>query len=54
MPVGDELWRAIPLDEDFLLVSRRGTPLTPTQREAVLVALRTGNADPKTKKTTRQ
>ncbi len=40
-PVGDELWRAIPLDEDFLLVSRRGTPLTPDQRAAVLRALRT-------------
>ena len=54
MPVGDELWRAIPLDEDFLLVSRRGTPLTPAQREAVLVALRTGAADQKTKKNTRR
>ena len=42
MPVADELWRAIPLDEDFLLVSRRGTPLTPSQRDAVLGALRTG------------
>jgi DNA-binding transcriptional MerR regulator len=40
MPVGDELWRAIPLDEDFLLVSRRGTPLTTSQRDAVLLALR--------------
>jgi DNA-binding transcriptional MerR regulator len=40
LPVQDELWRMIPLDEDFLLVSRRGTPLTPTQREAVLRALR--------------
>lgn len=45
MPMGDELWRAIPLDEDFLLVSRRGTPLTPTQREAVLLALRTGSTE---------
>lgn len=54
MPVGDELWRAIPLDEDFLLFSRRGTPLTPAQREAVLVALRTSNADPKPNKTARQ
>ena len=41
-PVTDELWRAIPLDEDFLLVSRRGTALTPAQRAAVLAALRTG------------
>jgi DNA-binding transcriptional MerR regulator len=38
----DELWRMIPLDEDFLLVSRRGTPLTPGQRAAVLQALRHG------------
>ena len=41
MPVSDELWRAIPLDEDFLLMSRRGTSLTPFQRAAVLLALRT-------------
>jgi len=49
-PVGEELWRAIPLDEDFLLVSRRGTSLTPSQREAVLLALRTGSPErtPKT------
>ncbi len=40
-PVQDELWRMIPLDEDFMLVSRRGTPLTPVQRDAVLLALRT-------------
>ncbi len=40
MPVSEELWRAIPLNEDFLLMSRRGTPLTPLQREAVLQALR--------------
>ena len=53
MPVGDELWRAIPLDEDFLLVSRRGTPITPAQREAVRVALRTGNAEPKPKRAAR-
>jgi DNA-binding transcriptional MerR regulator len=43
LPINDELWRAIPLDEDFLLVSRRGTSLTPAQREAVLLALRTGS-----------
>ncbi len=54
MPVGEELWRAIPLDGDFLLVARRGTSLTPAQREAVLTALRTGNADQKSKKTARQ
>lgn len=51
LPVSDELWRAISLDEDFLLVSRRGTPLTPIQREAVLLALRTGSADRKKQKT---
>ncbi len=51
MPVQDELWRAIPLDEDFLLVSRRGTPITPAQREAVLLALRTGSSDRKIQKT---
>ena len=50
LPTADELWRAIPLNEDFLLMSRRGTPLTPDQREAVLQALRTG-ASPKTHKT---
>lgn len=49
VPAADELWRVIPLDEDFLLVSRRGTPLTPSQREAVLAALRT---DAPTRKTT--
>ncbi|MEI9892950.1 MAG: hypothetical protein WDN28_03295 [Chthoniobacter sp.] len=41
LPVQDELWRAIPLDEDFLLISRRGTTLTAAQREAVLRALPT-------------
>ena len=49
MPSGEELWRAIPLNEDFLLVSRHGTPLTPAQREAVLLALRTGWKKTKTK-----
>jgi DNA-binding transcriptional MerR regulator len=43
LPATDELWRTIPLDEDFLLISRRGTPLTPAQREAVLAALHTVN-----------
>jgi DNA-binding transcriptional MerR regulator len=47
MPVGDELWRAIPLNEEFLLVSRRGTPLTPAQREAVLLALGSGSEKPR-------
>jgi DNA-binding transcriptional MerR regulator len=39
-PLQDELWRTIPIDEDFLLISRRGTPLSPQQREAVRRALR--------------
>jgi DNA-binding transcriptional MerR regulator len=39
LPVQDELWRAIPLDDDFLLISRRGKPLTPLQREGMLLAL---------------
>jgi DNA-binding transcriptional MerR regulator len=51
LPGQDELWRMIPLDEDFLLVSRRGTTLTPTQREAVMLALQTGSADQKNQKT---
>jgi DNA-binding transcriptional MerR regulator len=34
-----ELWRMIPLDDDFLLISRSGAPITPAQREAVLRAL---------------
>jgi hypothetical protein len=48
MPAGDECWRVIPIDEDFMLVSRRGTLLTPVQREAVLLALKTGAAPRKT------
>jgi DNA-binding transcriptional MerR regulator len=41
MPGGDELWRMIPLDDDFMLVSRRGATLSSDQREAVLRALQT-------------
>ena len=40
LPVQDELWRMIPLDGDFMLVSRRGAQLTSAQREGVLRALR--------------
>jgi len=36
MPDGAELWRMIPLDGDFLLVSRTGRPVSPAQREALL------------------
>jgi DNA-binding transcriptional MerR regulator len=45
LPAQDELWRVIPLDEDFVLMSRRGTPLTPAQMEAVRRALRPHNSD---------
>ena len=36
---GDEVWRVIRLDDDFSLISRNGTPLSATQRAAVLAAL---------------
>lgn len=36
----DELWRMIPLDPDFVLVSRRGEPISESQRAAILRALR--------------
>jgi DNA-binding transcriptional MerR regulator len=36
MPSGDELWRMIPIDDEFLLVSRRGATLSAEQREAIL------------------
>lgn len=39
-----------PLDEDLLLVSRPGTRITPAQREAGRLALRTGCADRKNEK----
>ena len=48
MPGGDELWRMIPLDDDFLIVSRRGTTISPEQRAALLGALQ---SNPKTKPT---
>lgn len=48
MPAGDELWRMIPLDDDFLIVSRRGTSISPEQREALIRALR---SSPKSKHT---
>lgn len=54
MPVEDELWRMIPLSEDYMLVSRRGTPLTPDQREAVLMALRADVIDQKNHNTNRR
>jgi DNA-binding transcriptional MerR regulator len=39
---GGEVWTIVPLDEDFLLVSRRGAPITAAQRDSVLEALRNG------------
>ena len=50
LPTEDALWRMIPLDEDFLLVSVRGTPITPEQRAAVLQALRATASNPLTTK----
>ncbi|HEV7402789.1 MAG TPA: MerR family transcriptional regulator [Chthoniobacteraceae bacterium] len=44
--VAEELWRMIPINEDFLLVSRRGATLSPVQREAVLRALGSEPARP--------
>lgn len=49
MPAGDELWRMIPLDGDFMLVSRRGATLSHDQREAVLRALTTTASKKSTK-----
>lgn len=43
MPQAEELWRMIPLDADFLLVSRRGTSLSAEQRDALLCVLRPAN-----------
>ena len=39
IPKGEELWRAIPLNENYLLVSRRGTPITEEQKEALVSIL---------------
>lgn len=44
---GDEVWRMIPLDEDFLIVSRRGATLSPDRRAAVLRALRGETPSPR-------
>lgn len=35
----EEVWRTTPINEDFILISRRGVPLTPAQRAAVTLAL---------------
>lgn len=50
MPAGDELWRMIPLDGEFTIVSRRGASLSTEQREALLRVLRPA---PRTRKTNR-
>ncbi|MGB8168150.1 MAG: MerR family transcriptional regulator [Chthoniobacteraceae bacterium] len=47
MPAGDELWRVTPLDDDFMIVSRRGTTLSAAQREAILRALHSAPQKPK-------
>jgi len=36
----DEIWRVVPLDADFSLVSRRGVPVTAAQRARLLAILR--------------
>ena len=43
---GDELWRTTALDNDFLLISRRGTSLSPAQRAAILLVLQSETAKP--------
>jgi DNA-binding transcriptional MerR regulator len=47
-PAGDELWRVTALDDDFMIVSRRGTSLSETQRSAILRALRSDSKKTKT------
>jgi DNA-binding transcriptional MerR regulator len=39
LPAADELWRMIPINDEFLIVSRRGATLSAEQREAILRAL---------------
>lgn len=36
---GDELWRMIPVSDDFVLVSKTGAILTPEQRRAIAAIL---------------
>jgi DNA-binding transcriptional MerR regulator len=45
MPASDELWRMIPINDDFMIVSRRGATLSAEQRAAILRALQ-GPSDP--------
>jgi DNA-binding transcriptional MerR regulator len=39
----DEIWRAIPLDGDFVLISRKGAALSSTQRAQILSILSNTN-----------
>jgi len=50
VPAGDELWRMIPLDGDFLLASRRGASLSAEQRAAILSVLHPATLTSKTAK----
>ena len=50
MPAADELWRMLPLNEDFLIVSRRGATLSTEQREAILRVLQPASRPAKTNK----
>lgn len=43
-PADEELWRVIPLDDDFSIISRRGNSITPAQRAAILAALKENNS----------
>lgn len=52
-PTADELWRMIPLNDDFLLFSRRGTQLSPAQRQALLDALNNPTHEKSLKRTGR-
>jgi DNA-binding transcriptional MerR regulator len=38
-PGGEEVWRVIPLDDDFSLISRRGSTLSAAQRAAIIAAI---------------
>lgn len=45
-PLTGENWNMIPLDDEFLLISRRGRNVTPEMRERVRNILTTGNEEP--------
>jgi DNA-binding transcriptional MerR regulator len=52
VPAADELWRMIPINDEFLIVSRRGATLSAEQREAILRALDPGASPAQTTKQT--